>query len=62
MYTLPVFSIFYFPQYFLLLCSFFSFFSNQSTPVPVAAPCGTSRDENVFLEQLQQSGVCHFRR
>ena len=38
------------------------FFSNQSTTVSVAAPCGTSCDENVFLEQLQQSGVCHFRR
>ena len=41
---------------------FLLFFSNQSTPVSIAAPCGTSCDENVLMEQLQQSGVCHFRR
>ena len=46
----------------LFVVVFFLFFSNQSTTVSVAAPCGTSCDENVFLEQLQQSGVCHFRR
>ena len=46
----------------LFVVVFFLFFSNQSTTVSVTAPCGTSCDENVFLEQLQQSGVCHFRR
>ena len=46
----------------ILFVVVFLFFSNQSTTVSVAAPCGTSCDENVFLEQLQQSGVCHFRR
>ena len=46
----------------LFVVVFFLFSSNQSTTVSVAAPCGTSCDENVFLEQLQQSGVCHFRR
>ena len=54
-------------QFFIFLntfccCLLSFFFSNQSTTVSVAAPCGTSCDENVFLEQLQQSGVCHFRR
>ena len=48
----------------LFVVVFCLFFSNQLTPVSVAAPaapCGTSCDENVFLEQLQQSGVCHFQ-
>ena len=62
MYTLPLFSVYYFSALFfvVVVLSFLFFF--KSTPVSVAAPSVTSCDENVFLEQLQQSGVRHFRR